>query len=184
MTNQEIWKPIKGYEGTYDVSNLGRVRARERKSIRRSDGRVNILPETILKGSFCGSNRLYVRVGLCKNYKTKTFLVHRLVAEAFLSKEDGEDYINHLDNNPSNNCAENLEWCTQSHNIQYAYDNGTKVGPHMVDVDQLTLDGEYIRTWHGIAPIRKKLGILGSNIGKVCRGQRNQAGGYKWRYTP
>ena len=183
MSVREIWKPIEGYEGIYDVSNLGRVRARKRKSIRRFDGRISTLPEVILKGGHCGSGKLYKSVSLWKNYRSTTFLVHRLVAEAFLPKEEGKEYINHIDSDPSNNRVENLEWCTQSHNIQYAYDNGRKIGPHMVDVDQLTLDGEYVRTWHGLAPIKKELGIQNANIWKVCNGLREQAGGYKWQYS-
>lgn len=184
MNDVEIWKPIDGYEGIYDVSNFGRVRARRRESIRRSDGRVSVLPETILSGSHCGSEKLYIRVSLWRNYQPKTFLVHRLVAEAFLPKEEGKDYINHLDNNPSNNHADNLEWCTQSHNIQYAYDNGTKEGPHKRDVDQLSLNGEYIRTWHGMSEAARSVGAFPQNIRKVCSGKRSQAGGFKWRYTP
>lgn len=177
----EIWKPIEGYEGLYDVSNLGRVRRREKVSERRTDGCSTILPERILKAN---TSRAYLTVGLVKDYKQKTFLVHRLVANAFLPRTPEQTYINHLDVNPRNNRADNLEWCTQSHNIQYAYDNGTKEGPHIRDVDQLAMDGTYIKTWHGVHAAGRELGIHGENISKVCLGKRAQTGGYKWRYTP
>lgn len=176
----EEWRPIEGYEDLYEVSNLGRVRSRDRVAVRRKDGRTTIVPGRIMK---CNHSGTYTTVGLNKDYHQRTFLVHRLVAKAFLPCGDGQSYINHLDNNPDNNRVDNLEWCTQSHNIQYAYDKGSKEGPHIRDVDQLTMDGTYIKTWHGVHAAGRELGIHGENISKVCKGERSQTGGYKWRYT-
>jgi len=176
----EEWKPIEGYEGLYEVSNLGRVRSRDRIVVRRTDGRSTLVPGRIMKVNHAG---YYPTVGLNKGYRQKTHLVHRLVATAFLERRENETYINHLDNNPGNNRADNLEWCTQSHNIQYAYDNGRKEGPHMRDVDQLSMDGTYIKTWHGVHAAGRDLGIHGENISKVCKGERSHTGGFKWRYT-
>lgn len=177
---QEIWKPIDGYESLYEVSNLGRVRSLDKPYLRRDNGATYIIPGRVLA---CGRNGEYRTVTLHKEYGQKTFSVHRLVAKAFLPQKEGQICVNHLDSNPSNNRADNLEWCTQSHNIQYAYDNGTKVGPHMRDVDQLSLNGEYIRTWHGLAPAARAIGCFPQNIVKVCAGKRDTAGGFKWRYT-
>ena len=176
----EEWKPIEGYEGLYEVSNLGRVRSCDRVVVRRKDGRSSINLSRIMK---CNHSGAYTTVGLNKDYHQRTFLVHRLVAKAFLPRSEGQSYINHLDNNPYNNRADNLEWCTQSHNIQYAYDKGSKEGPHIRDVDQLAMDGTYIKTWHGVHAAGRELGIHGENISKVCKGKRSHTGGHKWRYT-
>ena len=117
---QEIWKDIKGYEGAYQVSNLGRVRSLTRKvktfnGVRTSKGQL-LKP---LK-----TNTGYYRVDLKQNQKDKYMSIHRLVAEAFIPNPNNYPIINHKDNNPQNNCVENLEWCTQSYNVKYAYKYG------------------------------------------------------------
>ena len=97
----EIWKDIPDYEGLYQISSFGRV-----KSLARTDNNGHKLPERILnpKGNKLG----YIRVYLSKNGSAKRVLIHRLVAEAFVSrKNDGDNIVNHIDNNPSNNHADN-----------------------------------------------------------------------------
>lgn len=112
----EIWKDILDYEGLYQISNFGNVKALERYvNIR---GKRALLKEKFLK--FDDSNLGYQRVTLSKNGKTKRFSVHRLVALHFLDKVEGKDIVNHLDNNPSNNHVSNLEWCTHQENMLHA----------------------------------------------------------------
>lgn len=101
-----FWLPIKGYEGLYEVSNWGQVRR---------NGKVL---------SIDWSNRGYGAVELSKNNIGKRHQIHRLVAETFLPRKDGQDYVNHIDFNPKNNWMGNLEWCTQSENNQHSIDNG------------------------------------------------------------
>lgn len=126
----------------------------------------------------------YVCIGLTnKEGKTKTYSIHRLVGIHFLEKPEGKGYINHLDANPSNNRVNNLEWCTQSENIQYAYNNKTKTPPHMKKVKQYDMDGNLIRIWESQTEAAKQLGLHQGNIYKVCSGKRNQTGGFKWQYT-
>lgn len=117
---QEVWKDIKNYEGCYQVSNLGRVRSLTRKvktfnGVRTSKGQL-LKP---LK-----TNTGYYRVDLKQNQKDKYMSIHRLVAEAFIPNPNNYPIINHKDNNPQNNCVDNLEWCTQSYNVKYAYKYG------------------------------------------------------------
>lgn len=112
----EIWKDILDYEGLYQISNFGNVKALERY-INICSKRA-LLKEKFLK--FDASNLGYQRVTLSKNGKTKRFLVHRLVALHFLDKVEGKDIVNHLDNNPSNNHVSNLEWCTHQENMLHA----------------------------------------------------------------
>ena len=120
---KEIWKDIYffdfiknelvDYRGIYQVSNEGRV-----KSLKRTDFSGNKLKEKIIKPK---TTEGYKSVGLCKNGKVRNFQVHRLVAFMFLENTNKEDniFINHKDENPSNNCVENLEWCTPLYNVTY-----------------------------------------------------------------
>ena len=101
---KEIWKDVKNYEGLYEVSNLGRVKSLNYNRTRK---------EKILKSGYvCG----YCKVVLCKYGKMKHFLVHRLVAEAFIDNSNNKPCIDHIDGNPMNNRVENLRWCTQREN--------------------------------------------------------------------
>lgn len=109
---QEVWKDIKGYEGYYQISNLGRVKSLPRKYKNRivKDEIIKV-PSKLPKG--------YLRVGLYKEGTTKYFYIHRLVAETFLNKIKGKDFVNHKDCNPTNNKVNNLEWCTLIENNLY-----------------------------------------------------------------
>lgn len=101
----EEWKDIEGYEGLYQVSNLGRIKSLARVIIR-SDSKPNPINEKILK---YGMNRGYCAVVLCKDGKKKMYKVHRLVAMAFLSNHYNLPEVNHKDENKKNNCVDNLE---------------------------------------------------------------------------
>lgn len=108
---EEIWKDIEGYEGYYQVSNLGRVRSVER-----------IVNGLKLKGKIlsCGHDtKGYLFVNLSKENKPKTLSVHRLVAQAFIPKIDGKDYVDHIDGSRDNNNVCNLRWCTHKENCNF-----------------------------------------------------------------
>lgn len=107
----EIWKPIPEYEGLYEVSNKGRVKALEREVI--NNGGLQRKHERVLK---TGGDR-YCNVVLCKNGKIKPTAVHKLVALAFIPNPENKPYIDHIDTNPNNNCVENLRWVTPSENM-------------------------------------------------------------------
>jgi hypothetical protein len=105
---QEIWKDIKGYEGLYQVSNLGRVKSLERYKTNWS--KKQCVKERVLKPIL--ANTGYYMVVLSKNGITKSVLVHRLVAETFLSNPNNLEQVNHKDENKLNNNIDNLEFCT------------------------------------------------------------------------
>lgn len=128
----EIWKDIKNYEGLYQVSNLGNVRSLDR--IRKQFNH-NGIATVKYKGRIL-KKQLQKRTGyhtvtLYNNRKAKIKSVHRLVAEAFLENKNKYPVINHIDGNKQNNNVNNLEWCTQSHNVKESYRLGLQKGFHI-----------------------------------------------------
>lgn len=122
----ESWKDIQGYEGLYQVSNLGRIKSLERVVANNKNGGVRTVEEKILTPTDNGNG--YKLVGLNKNRHRKNHYVHRLVAVAFVSNPTQAEYVNHIDYNRENNKANNLEWCTQKENIQHSIEHLRK--PH------------------------------------------------------
>lgn len=120
----EMWKAIKDYEGLYEVSNFGRVRALARTIINKN-GLLQRYPEKFLKFDIAdaGSSK-YHRATLSKDHITKKYSVHRLVAENFISNPENKPHVNHLDNDGTNNHWSNLEWCTHSENMIHAQKQG------------------------------------------------------------
>lgn len=119
---KEIWKDIKGYEGLYQVSNLGNVKSLDRIIISK-DKKRNIRGR-ILHLSICPDGYFFCH--LCKNGKDKNCKVHRLVAETFIKNPDNYPCINHIDGNKLNNKIENLEWSSYSHNVKEAFRLGLR----------------------------------------------------------
>lgn len=189
----EIWKDIQGYEGLYQVSNLGRV-----KSLARilNDGR--IWKEKIIKPAKSGSG--YMQVTLYKNNIKKPFRIHRLVAEAFIPNPLNLPFVNHKDENkannfvgtPENNYTDgNLEWCTREYNINYGTAieriSKTKTGIYNTKksktVLQLEKDGSLVRIWPSVREVERQLGYKNSNIAACCRGRYHSIYGFKWCYA-
>lgn len=114
------WAVIEGYDGYYQISNLGEVRSFKNNRWGRAT-----LPK-LLKPSLTGGRTQYLCVNLFKNKKAKMFFVHKLVAHYFIPNPKGKRYVNHLDGIKENNFANNLEWCTKSEDVQHAWDTGLK----------------------------------------------------------
>ena len=112
----EEWRPIEGYEGLYEVSNLGRVRSLDRY-IKYSNGNIHLHKGKMLSPT--KDTVGYLKVGLYCNGKYKMFSVHRLVAQAFIPNPDNLPQVNHRDENPSNDNVDNLEWCDAKYNLNY-----------------------------------------------------------------
>lgn len=123
----EIWKPICGYEGLYEVSNTGNVRRLETLSAEKS--RYGKRREVRHKSRLLKPGKTaagYLLVVLCGESGQKSHMVHRLVAAAFCDKKEGCNVVNHIDNHRTNNRADNLEWCTQKDNVRHAIEIGAK----------------------------------------------------------
>jgi hypothetical protein len=117
---KEIWKDIVGYEGRYQISNIGRVRRLAYAYID-TIGRYRYKPECIV---MCSPNKFgYIMVDLRVNHSRKRVYVHRLVAQAFIPNPNNLPQINHKDENKANNYVDNLEWCTHAYNQRYGLKN-------------------------------------------------------------
>lgn len=117
---KEVWKDIAGYEGLYQISNMGRVKSCERYRINHS--KPQRVPEKIKAPST--SHNGYYSVVLYKEGKGKGFRINRLVAEAFCDKPSDAMVVNHIDNNRKNNKADNLEWVTTKQNVAHTWKQG------------------------------------------------------------
>lgn len=114
-----VRKPVKGYEGYYEVDQFGRVYSVDRVVSVEDNGRVYNKP---LKGKQMKQSvhtKGYKTVSLTKDGKTKTVFVHRIVAEAFIPNTKNLPMVNHKDEDKTNNFVENLEWCTNEYNLNY-----------------------------------------------------------------
>lgn len=124
----EQWKDIEGYEGLYQVSNLGNVRSMGRSRNCYAEGHIRktIFIPDIKEMRATNNGNGYLLVSFRKDGRKKNHYIHRLVAEAFLPRVQGKEYVNHLDYNRMNNKVENLEWCTQKENTIYSKPNYSK----------------------------------------------------------
>lgn len=172
--DKEIWKNVIGYEQYYEVSNFGQIRRKERILIHK-DGKKYLYKSRLL--GIRKSKNGYSTSTLTINNKSKTLLVHRIVAHAFISNPNNLPCVNHIDGNKQNNCVDNLEWCTYSYNIYHAYINGLRY--QNKKVLQYDLQGNFIKEWNSISQAQYELKIF--HIKDVCVGKRHQCGGYIWK---
>lgn len=200
----EVWKDIEGFEGRYQISNLGNV-----KSLRyggRNEAR-NLVPKV--------NNHGYEWVELIRNGKRSCLQIHRLVAAAFIPNPKPNKYtiINHKDENPRNNCVENLEWCDYKYNSKYFMDRHriefgeniskaligkpkkinrygirTRYGvygsyKHKRPVAQIDKDGNVVKIWDCLRQIEREDNKSQWSITQCCNGKRKTAYGYTWHYV-
>lgn len=175
----EVFRDIEGYEGLYQVSNLGNV-----KSL--NYGRTG--EECILKPANDGKGYLFVN--LCKNGKPKKYYVHRLVALAFLLNPDNLKEINHKNEDKKDNCINNLEWCTHKYNSNYKTRNQRMIETKNKNgslgekpIIQYTKKGVEVGRYSGINEASRQTGIPFSNICKCCKGKLKSCGGFVWKYA-
>lgn len=123
MESNEEWRPVPGYEGSYEVSNLGRVRSLER-SVKTTDERIRTVPSKVLKQT-ANRNPGYLKVGLSRGGSVTVYRVHRLVAQVFVPGEGPGLEVCHQDGNHRNNESGNLRWGTRGDNLRDSVRHGT-----------------------------------------------------------
>lgn len=191
------WKPVKGYEGLYEVSNTGLIKSVARYSFvydskgRKYKRRVN---ERILKNV---DVQKYKRVSLSKNGITEGALVHIVMMNAFIPNPQNLPCVNHKDENPSNNFIwinddgtvdtekSNLEWCTHQYNTNYGTCPNRIGDKNSKKVLQFTIEGQFVKDWKSLAEIERTLGFSGSNISNSIRGKisTKYPYGFLWKYA-
>lgn len=143
------------------------------------DGQVKNMTSTILKS--CEKDG-YLYYSLVTSKGTKFLSSHKLVAMTFLpDPKSDQNQVNHKNGNKKDNNVENLEWVSQSENIQHSYNRGLHPGSGRTII-QMTLDGAEIGRFKSISEASRQLGIDGSSITKACRGKYSRAGQYTWKY--
>ena len=183
--NMEIWKAVKGYEGLYEVSNYGRVRSLERTAWN-GKGYYKI-PERIRKPQNNGHGYLYVV--LCKDGRENKCYVHRLVATAFCENPHGFKEVNHIDEDKTNNNADNLEFCDRAYNCNYGTRNERsaesrinhpKKSKPVIAIHKIN---GLILEFPSAHEAERQTGINQSNITKCCQGKKKSIGGFVWHYA-
>lgn len=177
---EEIWKDVVGYEGLYQVSNLGRVKSYAH--IVRCRNGIRIQPSKVLSNCFDGK---YFHVTLFRNNKRNICLVHRLVAVAFIPNPNNKKTINHIDGVKTNNKVDNLEWNTYSENIKHAFrlglnhSNGGNTAKAILSYD---LNGNFVKEYKSTNDAARKLHLSTGNIWSVLNGNRKQVKGLIFIY--
>ena len=178
--SEEIWKDIEGYEGLYQVSNMGRVRSLDHTILSRNRfGESHFTYRgRILKLGYNLSG--YKRAVLAVRNSHKHVQVHRLVAEAFIPNPENKETVNHIDGNKENNCVNNLEWTTIRENINHAVKTGlhSHKGIKVICVET----GKVFNT---ITSAAEWCGTTRDSIKYVCEGKSKSgiSNGYHWRYV-
>ena len=170
----EVWKDVIGYEGIYEVSNLGIIRSVERYDYSGHKRKAKTIAFVIDRDG-------YAKVHLCLCGKSKYHFVHRIVATAFIDNPENLPQINHKDENKKNNKAENLEWCTSKYNKNYgrrAERFGRRRGRPVVCL-------ETGQVFYSSGDAGRNMGIRREDIHACCTGYRNthSAGGYHWAFA-
>ena len=173
---EEIWKPISGYEGKYEISNLGRIKSYAQKN------RAGRITEGYEDKKGYRNIYLYKKPQCGKWHK-----IHRLVAMTFIPNPDNLPQVNHKDENKSNNCVDNLEWCDNNYNNHYgtraqrAAESNKNCPTTSKKVYSVDADG-HIEHYVSIGEAERITGLYHGNIVRTLKGRTPRCGGLKWYY--
>jgi hypothetical protein len=191
----EVWRDIKGYEGLYQISNLGRVKSLSRMAIQTlKDGRKkeSSVKNKILKKTL--GKRGYFVVSLWRDNSYRLITVHRIVAITFIQNIHNKPFVNHIDLCKKNNCIDNLEWVTARENVIHAHKNGAIPDPYnrgkfgnecllSKKVGQFDINGNLLKEWQSTYdPQRSGTEFRQGKVQQCCIGKKPQYKGYLWKY--
>lgn len=164
----EVWKDIPGYEGKYQVSNLGNVKSlswhkkNEARQLKQKHDR-----------------RGYPMCFLFKEGHRRTFSVHRLVALAFIPNPDNKPQVNHINGVKTDNRVENLEWCTNMENQLHAVKTDLKSTVKIIQYDK---NGNFIKEWPSMTKAADAMGVTKESLFACCNGISKTSKNFIWRY--
>lgn len=195
FTGKEVWKDIEGFEGLYQVSNLGRVKSLEKK-VRPNRG--SYVHKERIMTSNCTTHR-YRRIILKHNGKKTCRYIHRLVAQAFIPNPENKPQINHKNGDRYFNHVSNLEWCNQNENMIHSYAIGLRTSPmkgvnggnHPASTSVIQICPEtnkIINKFDSLIEAANSLGVnnprsTSCSISSACSGKYHTAAGFKWKYA-
>lgn len=183
----EEWKPIKGYENLYEISNYGRVRSLD-KYVKSKNGSMQFRKGKLIIPHIPNKKAPHYQIQLWKNGAYKYFYIHQLVYIAFVGQIPEGMQVNHLNENGIDNRLENLNLMTPKENSNWGTRNkriGSKQinGKRSKKINQLTLSGELVNIWASTMEIERKLKFCHSTISKCCKGKLKTAYNYIWKYA-
>lgn len=175
---REIWKDIEGYEGFYQISNMGRIKSLERKE--QLSFQVRNRKEKILR---LANKNGYSRIMLSKNRERKVYFVHILVYKTFIGPIPKGMQVNHIDECKTRNVVSNLNLMSPKENINWGTCIERRSKKNKKPIWQLTLDGQEYAYWFSAKDAADNKETLRKHIVECCCGKRKTANGYKWKYA-
>lgn len=179
----EEWKDVVGYEDTYQVSNYGNVRSKDRiiTFTRKGKEESRMLRSKPVKSKKDKDGYVIVSLHNSETHTDTTARVHRIELEAFVGNELNLPFVNHKDEDKSNNMLSNLEYCTAKYNTNYGTCIRRRSNNKKIPIIQLDKNGNFIREWKSATDAANTLNLDNSSISACVRGTLPHYYGYLWR---
>lgn len=182
---EEIWKPVVGWEGLYEVSSFGRVRSLDREIVNKAGFRQSFTGRIL---SPARDKDGYDRVVLAREGRRYNRIVHRLMAQSFIPNPENFPEVNHKDEDKTNNLLSNLEWCSDKYNVNYGTGLQRRTASQRnhpresKPVQQFSKKGELLNVYPSIKEASRQTGIKTESISLSCRGLLKYCHRYYWRF--